>query len=213
MPLAKGLTMGILYRRATADDALALAAIHCQSWRETYPGVLPQPVIDAWAVEPLRAESWKRSFAKGQHFVWVAVHDDRTVGYASGGASDLDQMRDDGGAACSGQLFALYVLNTAKRMGIGRRLIELIWSDLRDAGHCLVRVEVIKGNLPAIAFYKSLGAQLIRETTFELNNTLLPTFVYGWLNLQIKTIEPDKPISTQALLPAAIARSDRSDIA
>ena len=32
-------------RRATDADVLAMARVHIVSWRETYPGMLPEPML------------------------------------------------------------------------------------------------------------------------------------------------------------------------
>ncbi len=40
----------IQIRPATLEDATAIAAIHVQSWRETYAGIMPEEVIGRLSV-------------------------------------------------------------------------------------------------------------------------------------------------------------------
>jgi ribosomal protein S18 acetylase RimI-like enzyme len=172
--------MLISYRKATIQDAASIASVHCQSWRETYQGVVPAPMIESWANEEKRTKSWKDNFAAGNQHVWVAHLGEKIIGYASAGAANVSNNQLDGEPTFTGQLFALYLIQAAKRQGIGQALVKLALADLRSAGHQHIRVEVLKGNEPAIAFYKNLGAQFVREATFEMSGQALAEFVYGW---------------------------------
>ncbi len=176
--------MLISYRKATINDAANIANVHCQSWRETYPGVVPAQIIDSWANEQQRTQSWQDNFAAAKQYVWVAHQGEQMVGYASAGAANQSNNLADGDPAFTGQLFALYLVQAAKRKGIGQALVTLALNELKTAGHRHIRVEVLKGNEPAIAFYKSVGAVYVRETVFEMQGQLLPQFVYGWRNKQ-----------------------------
>ncbi len=177
--------MSISFRQANHYDAAIVASIHCQSWRETYSGLLPHEIIESWANLAARTQSWVNTFAQGHQHVWLAFVNETPVGYASFGASPLNALKDDELqtdqlATHTGQLFGLYLLDSAKRMGLGKQLVKRAINDLKAAGHTLVRVEVLQANTSAIAFYKALGAYPLREAQFEVSGTQLATYVLGW---------------------------------
>ena len=49
-------------RRATVDDAVAIARVRVESWRTTYRGMIPQPYLDGMCVEA-SATLWDKSLA------------------------------------------------------------------------------------------------------------------------------------------------------
>jgi ribosomal protein S18 acetylase RimI-like enzyme len=58
-------------RRAAADDAAAIAAVHAQSWRDTYAGVMPDEFLSG-PVEQERAELWRQRLSD-QNTSWVVM--------------------------------------------------------------------------------------------------------------------------------------------
>lgn len=36
-----------MIREAIESDVEAIAHVHVASWRETYPGIMPQPILDS----------------------------------------------------------------------------------------------------------------------------------------------------------------------
>ncbi|MBL8309855.1 MAG: GNAT family N-acetyltransferase [Burkholderiales bacterium] len=169
--------MQIHYRRATEGDALAVARVHCDSWRSTYPGLVAAHVIDAWTDVERRYVGWSRIIAERPETLWLAVTNNEVVGFADGGAA---RDRNDGFA---GQLYSIYLIAEAQRRGIGEGLVALVFDDLNRAGLRSARVEVLKGNQPAICFYKKLGASLVREAPHDITGEPMTELVYGWRSL------------------------------
>jgi ribosomal protein S18 acetylase RimI-like enzyme len=162
------------YRRATLEDAPSIAHVHCASWRSTYPGLIADHVIDAWTDIERRTDGWRRIINDRPETLWLATRDGEVVAFADGGVA---REPNDGVA---GQLFGIYLLADAQRRGIGRELVSHVFSDLRRCGFGSARVEVLKGNLPAIRFYEKLGARLVRETPFEMMGETMIELVYVW---------------------------------
>lgn len=52
-------------REAGRDDAAAIAAIHCASWRSAYTNVLEQSFLDG-PIEADRIELWRRRLTNPQ---------------------------------------------------------------------------------------------------------------------------------------------------
>jgi hypothetical protein len=66
-----------IIKPATFDDIEAIATVHIQSWKETYPGIMPAQRIAALNLESCM-RNWQRSLEAGSR-VFVAVVDDTIV--------------------------------------------------------------------------------------------------------------------------------------
>jgi RimJ/RimL family protein N-acetyltransferase len=102
-------------RRATPEDAGAIAEVQVASWRAAYVGVMPQRFLDELDVDA-RARLWRSWTATPDSAVFVAEQAGRVVGFASLGPS-----REPAGI---GQLYAIYVTPTAWGSGAGRALMD-----------------------------------------------------------------------------------------
>lgn len=169
--------MNVIYRRASLDDAAAVAHVHCQSWRTTYPGLIPAEVIESWVDIDKRTVGWLKIISERPETLWLAESNGVVVGFADGGKA---REPNDG---CDGQLFGIYLMATAQRQGIGQQLVAKVFADLHAQNFTSIRVEVLKGNTPAISFYERLGATPVREAPFEMMGHSLIEIVYVWRQL------------------------------
>ncbi|WP_062318042.1 GNAT family N-acetyltransferase [Demequina maris] len=133
-----------LVRRATVDDAPAIARVHLQSWRETYPPVLPAEVLGGLDLDA-RTARWQEILDEGRSTVHVAVAGGEVVGFASAG----DGRHDD--APAPRELEGLYVLARRHGTGDGARLLAAAIGD-RPA-----YLWVWRDNARALAFYGKHG--------------------------------------------------------
>lgn len=156
------------FRRATVDDAAAIAAVHVQSHIETY-GSLREGWSFATAVE-WRLGLWTRALAE-DGFAFVALDLGRVIGF---------------GHAVGDRLTTLYLLAAYQKRGVGRRLLRLLLSELGMRGHALVRLKVLASNVNAIGFYESQGAELVERIVVEM-----PTGTRNELVYEIATGAPN----------------------
>jgi ribosomal protein S18 acetylase RimI-like enzyme len=168
-------------RRAMIDDASEVARVHCESWRSTYPGLVPQQVIDDWANLEARTKKWTEVLTAGKSPVWVCEQSGTVVGFSCAGSAS---PATDG---LTGQLFALYLVQKAHRQGIGQALTQTALHYLQTAGHTHVRIEVMKDNWPAIRFYERMGATFHQEAQFEMSGVALTELIYGWHDTTVAT--------------------------
>lgn len=102
-------------REARAEDIPALAALHVNTWHETYWTVLFPPTYE------VRCLQWQQQFrvTDGSWFCFVVENKNgELVGFAKGKAyshSDLPEF--------SGELNKIYLLRKYQRIGLGRKLI------------------------------------------------------------------------------------------
>lgn len=138
---------------AGPSDARDIARVHVQSWRETYPGLLPAPFLAAMN-EEVHARRWRTLLtAPGpDEVVLLAEGREGVVGYCSAGPS---RFRRPGEA----EIATLYVLRRAQGEGLGRRLVrDAARALLAHDAHSLV-ISVLEDNLRARAFYEHLGGR------------------------------------------------------
>ena len=170
--------MAIAIRRATAQDAPAIARVRIDSWRATYRGLIPDAYLDAMRVEE-STEIWNRVLTAGANTtsVFVAESDGEVVGFAAGNM--LAESRHD----LNAELSAVYLRPGHQRAGIGRRLVSAVARAQRAHGANGLIVWVIAENKGARAFYERLGAALLVEQPFEWDGMPLTEAGYGFRDI------------------------------
>lgn len=168
-----------LLRRATAQDAAAIAAVRIDSWRATYRGMIPDAYLDGMRLEESSA-LWTRILsATGNNTtaVFVAEVDGEVVGFAAGMFLNEERF------GLNAELTAIYLKPEAQRAGLGRRLVALVAEAYRAQGAGGLLVWVIAGNKAARKFYEQLGAELLIEQAFTWDGLDLLEAGYGWRDL------------------------------
>lgn len=163
-------------RPAEIGDAAAIAAVHVDTWRTTYRGLLP-PDFLASLDRAGYEQRWARTLTDGSGRVYVAEDEGRIVGFASGGR---ERAGEDG---FSGELYAIYVLEESQGRGHGRRLVQAVVQGLRAMGLPNMIVWVLKDNSPARHFYERMGGVYVRMQPITIGSTLLQEVSYGWRSL------------------------------
>ncbi len=166
-------------RAAVPEDAPAIARVHYESWQTSYAEIMPREVLEARPVD-LRTRQWLDVLENHAHeqCLLVAERDGGIVGFANGGAER------DGSDLYTGELYAIYLLASAQRGGIGRALTRHIVAWLRDHGHSAMLVWVLEDNQPARAFYQRLGAEYVSQKLLTLAGVPFTEIAYGWRDLQ-----------------------------
>jgi GNAT superfamily N-acetyltransferase len=161
-----------IIRKATRDDAAAIARVHVDSWRTTYRDIVPEEHLAKLSYEE-RENLWKRAIADPRQFTYVAEEAGRIVGFANGGKNR--GMESD----YTGELYAVYLLQAHQQRGVGRRLTLAIATDLEKAGMRSMIVWVLKDN-PACEFYRRLGGKPAASKMTIIGGTTLEEAAFGW---------------------------------
>jgi ribosomal protein S18 acetylase RimI-like enzyme len=117
-------------RIAGVDDAVAVARVQVESWRERYDGLLPAELIDAMNVDDF-TERWRASLHRpgdARNRVLVALDGDAVRGFAVTGPAtdpDADPIAD-------GEITELTVEEAHRRQGHGSRLLQAAVETLRS---------------------------------------------------------------------------------
>ncbi len=157
--------MSPVVRRASEDDARAIASIHVRGWQSAYPGIVPDAYLDALSADNY-AERHRGRIRLPQSGVeaWVAESDGAVAGFAILGPArpPLDEPP-------AGEVYAIYVDPGRLRRGIGRLLLDHAVEAFRRQGLGLATLWVLRENAPGRRFYEAMGWRADGSTQrFEL---------------------------------------------
>jgi ribosomal protein S18 acetylase RimI-like enzyme len=165
-------------RSATPRDAPAIAVVHDASYRRTYAGIFPQSVFDSVSL-PSREHLWTRVLTEqaASSLTLVGCTEDGNIaGFISGGRERTGHLN------CDAEVYAIYLLPSVQRRGLGTSLIREFARELRDQGFRSMAVWVLKLNMSK-AFYEALGGQILAEQTIERGGQSFLEVAYGWAKL------------------------------
>ena len=173
----RGLAAGLVLRAAGAADAGAIARVHRESWRTTYAGILPLDVIANLAGRKSESTWLRRLAAPPQtQSTWIAERAGGVVGFAHCGDA---RHRLEGLEA---EIYALYVLQSEQRRGIGRELVRACARHFVRQGQFGFYLWVLKANR-ARMFYEAMGGEEIGEKTERLGLHSFSEIAYAWHDL------------------------------
>lgn len=165
-------------RRAAPADAAGIGKVYVESWRATYPGLIPDGYLLGMS-EEATAERWTRQLAQPDAEGAVQVAMDASLGLVGFGSCGLQRTRVDGYV---GEVFTLYLLDVVQGCGLGRRLMAAMAAEMLGRGVLSALVWVLRDN-PSRWFYERLGGRRVGEQSICLGRVLLPEIAYGWSDL------------------------------
>jgi GNAT superfamily N-acetyltransferase len=161
---------------AGVEDAADIAALHAESWRSAYRGLLPDAFLDGPVVVD-RVQLWNaRMAASDSHrrFVSKAVAGGDLVGFVC--------VLLDAEPAWGALLDNLHVKPGRTGRGIGHRLFREAreWVTIAAPGQRM-HLTVIEGNFKARRFYdRQLGTVVERKTVETVKGVHVPILRYAW---------------------------------
>lgn len=156
-------------REATEADIPALAALHVQTWNETYPGVEHPPSYH------IRERQWTEIFRINDHswFCYLVEHaDGHLVGFALGKLYNEPSLPH-----YAGELNKIYVLQEYQRVGLGTQLFCQAACRFIDMGINSMVLFGIPQN-PSCDFHEAMGGVRLLNAKGEFDGG------YGWSDLQ-----------------------------
>ena len=138
-------------RTGTFEDAAAIAAIHVNTWRSAYSGIIPRSYLDALSIVK-RRKMWENILSGSGGIILVAEEKQGgIIGFASFGPS-----RDDD-SHCTGEVYGIYVDTLRWGKGCGRKLMCASEEELKSQGFCSATLWVFQANKKARRFYETAG--------------------------------------------------------
>lgn len=169
----------IRYRFARGSDVQAIAALHADSWRRAYRGLLPDAYLDH-AVFADRAAVWQQRFNDADEqpvtLTIIAELNGEIVGFAH---SFVDEDPKWGTL-----LDNLHVRHDAKRLGVGTRLMAETARRLDESAQASgLYLWVLENNAAARRFYDSLGGRVTGSGVSHEGGGSAPSLRYWWARL------------------------------
>jgi ribosomal protein S18 acetylase RimI-like enzyme len=156
-------------RPATISDAASIAHIHVETWRVAYKGHIPDSVLVSLSIEK-RTTFWQERLAKVSGNIFAAEKDGSIIGFC-----DLRSPQENGEPlGTTGEIGALYVLQTFWRMGAGRMLLNSALKEAGRRGYHSVSLGVLASNDAARNFYEAIGFATNGEVKTEKLAESLP---------------------------------------
>jgi ribosomal protein S18 acetylase RimI-like enzyme len=153
-------------RRLVDADVDAVVAFGLEAWAPGFAGIEAELGPETFR---LLFPDWRSSQAKAieavcraaGNEVWVAVADDRPVGFVALRYVDEDAVR-------AGEIEMVAVAPGHQRAGIGAALVELAVAQMRAAGVALAVIGTSgdPGHAPARALYEGLGFHAFRHVRY-----------------------------------------------
>ena len=173
-------------RRATPADSPAIAAVHIDTWKATYTGRIPDPVLEHFTDRARREQFWSEQLAReaaaeSLSHTFVAEDSNGAVaGFAICGPARRDATDPLECAAFAGEIFAIYVQPGAQGNGLGGALLRAAAADLAEQGLNGLLIWCLESNVQARGFYERMGGRPIGRRSTEMAEALLDEVGYGW---------------------------------
>jgi len=165
-------------RPARPADAAGIARVHVESWRATYPGILPDQFLVGLSPRAYAAR-WRRLLGdegRGRRTFVAVTPQQGVVGFASCGPQRTAIP------GFTGEFYALYLLDDLHGQGCGRRLMGTLAQEMHGSGMRSAVVWVLSDN-PSRFFYERLGGQRLAEQPISFAGAHLSELCYGWRDL------------------------------
>ncbi|MBA3457672.1 MAG: GNAT family N-acetyltransferase [Deltaproteobacteria bacterium] len=140
-------------RPAAVNDAVEIAHVQTSSWQTSYRGILPDSILDT--MNAARRVSMRREILLDGDALNLVAYDSThrdLVGFCNAGPS-----RREGTAV--GELYEIYIVDRAKRFGLGRDMFESVTDWCRANRMSRMIVWVLEKNQHARRFYESMGGR------------------------------------------------------
>jgi ribosomal protein S18 acetylase RimI-like enzyme len=167
--------MDFIIRKASIEDAPGIARVHIDVWKEVYSGIVPSPYLEQLNYEA-REQRWRDILVDSTWGRTTFVATESTgpiVGFTSLGPGR------DAGFSNHGEVFAIYVYQRYRGLGLGGMMINKAFTFLANSGFKEFYLWVLKAN-PARSFYVRLGACEAGERTIEIGGAPLQEIRMEW---------------------------------
>ena len=143
-------------RLATKDDVKNLAILKQKVWSETYRGIYSDDLIDKFDYE--KNENKFLSIINNENIsLYVVECKSELVGYMDVG------IPIRGFGDYKQEIGLLYLRKDFQRIGIGRKLFDLGYNEIKNKNYKEFFISCNKYNKNARKFYEKMGGQLIAE--------------------------------------------------
>jgi GNAT superfamily N-acetyltransferase len=166
--------MKMIIRLAKKGDEASIAKVHVDSWKTTYKGIVDDSYLESLSYDN-RQKMWETAIEGGYEkgCLFVAEVDGDIVGFASAGPERTKKYEVDG------ELYAIYILQSYQKKGIGKALYSKVREFLNEIGNKSMLVWVLTDN-PSRNFYLSLHPEEIDTEQIQIGDQSYEEIAYAW---------------------------------
>lgn len=164
----------LIIRESKVEDAFEVEKLRINSWKKSYSGIIDSDFLDS--LNP------QESFQARSNAI-LSKRDSNLVVIVNGkivGVSDAGQKRAELENPKAGEIYSLYVDEQYQRQGIGYLLFQKQCENLSQKGYKEISIWVLKDNNLARSFYSKYGGILGEEKYFKIGNKQYLQVVYQW---------------------------------
>ena len=167
-------------RSACVQDAHEIAKVYIDTWRSTYPGILPDKVLLEMSIErqiAIWVRAIKHSRGPTDEKILVLENDDKNIiGISSCGFNRDRKTHFDG------EVYTLYVHPDYQDHGYGKNLLFSLFDILLTQSYSSAIIWTLRDN-PSRFFYEAMGGKRIGERQEKIWGLILSEIAYGWSDL------------------------------
>lgn len=170
-------------RFARAEDAAGIAQVHVDSWKTTYKGIIADAYLDALSVEQ-HWNRWEKRLNEPERGEGVIVAENergQICGFLDYGI-DRETGRTD-----EAELYAVYLLQSEQRKGIGREMFRSMLGELKTREYRSLMVWVLEQN-PAVRFYERIGGKETERKEIRIGEETFTEIALYWRDIAGLTI-------------------------
>lgn len=164
----------ITYRRATAEDAAALARLAADTFVATFAHLYPAEDLEAYLAKTYGEAIQREEIDDASISTLLALRGATLVGYAQAGPMDLKVDH----APRDRELYRLYVSADVKGAGVAQELMRQVIAWSRSEGAEALWLSVWENNARAQAFYKRYGFEHVGEHKFMVGRVADRDFIW-----------------------------------
>ncbi len=158
-------------------DAPAMASIHVATWRSDYRGFAPDDYLAALSITD-EQHVYQEIISSPGTMAFVAEDDaGRVVGLSTCGPYRDEGYHLDG--HFSGELYNLYVVNEARKSGVGRDLVRAAALGLYGRGITSMMLWTFDG-YTSNSFYPRLGGRIVGRRQAMIGTKRVYDLAFGW---------------------------------
>jgi ribosomal protein S18 acetylase RimI-like enzyme len=174
----------IRIRRAKRVDSAAIGRVHVETWQATYAGMLPDSMLAAMS-DVRQSAWWSRLLGDPGEARGVFVADDEAMGVV--GFGSCGPVRDlpeglSGRERRVGEVYTLYVEPDFQNRGLGRRLLDALFRQLRADG-CDTAVLWMLADNPTRFFYEGMGGRRVGQRVDTMAGVDVEEMAFAWHDL------------------------------
>lgn len=143
-------------RKMKSSDATGVATIQVECWRKAYAGIIPDKYLASLDVNA-KAKTWETGLSVNPDVIRiVALEKNIPFGFVAG----LENRSSAFYPEIASEAWSIYVHPDHWKKGIGKSLLLAFIEEMRKLKHSTMIVWALEENLPARAFYESMGGVL-----------------------------------------------------